>query len=354
MLKAVLFLAAYSLVGADAQETLSLEYDFSWGIPFVFNNPSGVQTTFTHTITESVSATHTTFYERIRQRDSFFQFSTSAEAKGLIKVINVKANSSASLTQKYMERLKESIDTSQTQTRSSTQSITVSVGPNAAVHVYHLSIRGPGIAGSTDRWAVVPAGEDPPPVEAGEATVEYELNLRHYHDACTNPAAGDGPNCVAAISRACQRAGFSGGFARRVQGAALSYSCLRGNRHDVPFQDLHAHHSGCVFDQSNGSSCRAAAKRWCSANGHGGNGIIQEIGPSSFGVMCWNPAVYTDVPYAEIPGCFGSATGDMTCIASVNNWCTTRHGLTTGIVQEIGTGVRGIGCVAGSVFAKST
>ena len=104
-----------------------------------------------------------------------------------------------------------------------------------------------------------------------------------------------------------------------------------------------------VFPDSRNPDCVAAVHRFCSVGNRGGAGVTQEVGNSggTFGVACFRPSWYGDVPLSDLthlhPGC-DSLTKSQTpeCMSAVHRWCGGRGG--AGLVQELGAGVFGVAC----------
>lgn len=96
--------------------------------------------------------------------------------------------------------------------------------------------------------------------------------------------------------------------------------------------------------------CVAAVHRFCAVGNRGGAGVTQEVSnnlESGFGVACFRPSWYGDVPLSELthlhPGCDSLAKSQTPeCMSAVHRWCAGRGG--AGLVQEIGAGVFGVAC----------
>ena len=113
---------------------------------------------------------------------------------------------------------------------------------------------------------------------------------------------------------------------------------------------LQSFHSGCdAMDKFVHPDCAAAIHRYCSAAGRGGAGISQEAGQGVFGVACFQPSFYGDVPLATLltlhPGCnTPDKSRSPDCVSAVHRWCATGGRGGAGLVQEIGNAVFGVAC----------
>ncbi|KAJ5458565.1 hypothetical protein N7475_009953 [Penicillium sp. IBT 31633x] len=89
--------------------------------------------------------------------------------------------------------------------------------------------------------------------------------------------------------------------------------------------------------------------RFCQANGKGSAAYPQEIGADEFGLICTDSTWYGDVPYSLIPGCF-KKTQSAACYSSIHRFCDSAGHGGAGIIQELGDGVVGLACVPTSWY----
>lgn len=111
-------------------------------------------------------------------------------------------------------------------------------------------------------------------------------------------------------------------------------------------------HGGCnTVEKSRNPDCVAAMHRYCSNSGRGGGGVSQEVGRGVFGVACFNPTWYGDVPLNDLTNLHGDCNNlgqsqSGACVAAVHRWCSQTGKGEGGIVQEVGNGVFGVACFA--------
>jgi hypothetical protein len=119
-------------------------------------------------------------------------------------------------------------------------------------------------------------------------------SLASYHPDCKdNPQS---PACVAAIHRACETRGASGGMSQEVGNGVFGVACFDTKWFgDVSIDDLRSKHPGCdSANKSRSSDCVAAIHRFCETRGAGG-GISQEIGNGVLGVACFDTKWFGDI-----------------------------------------------------------
>ena len=108
---------------------------------------------------------------------------------------------------------------------------------------------------------------------------------------------------------------------------------------------------GCSRDQSRTPNCMAAIHRFCSLESRGGAGIAQDVGPAAqgaFGVACFKPSWFGDVPIAQLKqlnaGCDDPGKSQSPgCVSAVHRYCAAGKG-GAGLVQEVGNGVFAVAC----------
>lgn len=118
-------------------------------------------------------------------------------------------------------------------------------------------------------------------------------------------------------------------------------------------ETLQEYDSKCdSYAKSRNSHCVAATHRFCSDPEayRGGAGIIQEIKFHGFGVACFAPSKYSDVPLTNLtdlhPGCNDkSLSQHPACVTAAYQWCTKTGNGNAGIVQEVGNEVFGVACI---------
>lgn len=178
---------------------------------------------------------------------------------------------------------------------------------------------------------------------------------------CSRDQSRD-PACVAAIHRFCSADGRGGaGLAQDVGPAATAttfgISCFQPSwAGDVPIAQLKQLNPGCDDPgKSQSPACMAAVHRWC-ATGKGGAGLAQEIGNGVFSVACFRTTHYQDVPVAQLKtlssGCDDIGKSQrQDCVAAIHRWCINNGKGTGGLSQEVGDGVLGVACFAGTTHS---
>ena len=129
-------------------------------------------------------------------------------------------------------------------------------------------------------------------------TDSYAQFLSQLHSGCNSIGESRDPDCVAAMHRFCFTTGHGGaGVSQEVGQGVFGVACFNPSWYgDVPLNDLRNLHGGCDgLGKSQHSDCMAAVHRWCNQNGRGSAGIVQEVGNGVFGVACFNPQSYQDV-----------------------------------------------------------
>lgn len=108
---------------------------------------------------------------------------------------------------------------------------------------------------------------------------------------------------------------------------------------------LSCYRSGCIsVHNSRKPDCMDAMHRFCSNTGKGDAAYPQEVGIDEFGLVCAKASWYGEVAYSNIPNCVGK-TQSAECFSSTHHYCdATGHG-GAGIIQELGVGVVGLACV---------
>lgn len=187
-------------------------------------------------------------------------------------------------------------------------------------------------------------------------------NLSGYHIGCVNEIYSRHPDCVAAIHRYCEAdnrggAGLSQevGQSQQFRRVVIQFHCFRPSWYgDAPLAQLRGLHAGC--DQATKSQtpeCMSAIHRWCEAQGRGGAGLAQEVGPASFAVACFRPSSYQDVSINDLrarhSGCDTTGKSQSAdCLAAIHRWCSSQGRGTAGIAQEVGARVLGVACMNGT------
>lgn len=88
----------------------------------------------------------------------------------------------------------------------------------------------------------------------------------------------------------------------------------------------------------------AAIHRFCYMNGKGSAAYPQEVGVNEFGFVCVDVSWYGEVAYSQIPNCVGK-TQSAECFSSTHRYCNANGHGGVGIIQELGVGVVGLACV---------
>lgn len=129
------------------------------------------------------------------------------------------------------------------------------------------------------------------------------LSLVTLHSGCDSVSKSRDGACVAAMHRVCSLStGRGGGVSQEVGGDVFGVSCFTPSWYgDVPLSALTAQHMWCN-DLSKGQTpqCMAAVRRWCLASGKGAAGIVQEVGNGVFGVACFTPGASQEVPLTAL------------------------------------------------------
>jgi len=158
--------------------------------------------------------------------------------------------------------------------------------------------------------------------------------LQTHHSGC-NAGTRIGPDCNAAMHRACVAATCSNGGFGPVEnsGDTAIYTCVTASEErDVTYAVLATHHAGCDgARQRIGPDCNAAIHRFCVAAGHVSGFGPAELGASSMLVDCVGGGAATAVAttFTELathhPPCdgVGQRIGP-DCNAAIHRFCRSR------------------------------
>jgi hypothetical protein len=193
------------------------------------------------------------------------------------------------------------------------------------------------------------------PAGAGAQTA---LTINRFHPGCNAKADPRGDDCLAAAHRFCE-ANYSHnsfGFPYKRPGEQIYIACaVRGWYGDVPYSHLQQLHPQCR-SAADGQSphCIAAVRRYCANERSLSGGLIQEVGPRSAAVACFEATRYTDVPYRDLalfsPDCKGpGAAGSLGCVTAAAGWCSRSKQGELGLPQEVGPASIAVACMPASL-----
>jgi hypothetical protein len=197
--------------------------------------------------------------------------------------------------------------------------------------------------------------------EPRQEDFEQGNNLDRFHPGCNSFAKSRTPDCAAAIHRYCAIGNRGGAgmpqHAFKQEFGHISVSCFKPSWYgNVSQAQLTQLHPGCNSrDKSQGPDCMSAVHRWCSAGGKGGAGLVQELGKGIFGVACFQPTSYQDVPLTKLQAldrkCDGLGKSQSPeCLHATHRWCNDNRKGTAGLSQEVGNGVFGVACLNSTSF----
>jgi hypothetical protein len=183
-------------------------------------------------------------------------------------------------------------------------------------------------------------------------------NINRFHPGCHKAADLRGGDCVAAAHRLCESSHSKNSFGFIFQRDAENVwvgCALRGWYGDVPYtrlQQLHPQCRGPADSQS--PHCVAAVRRYCANERSLSGGLVQEVGPTSAAIACFEASRSSDVPYIQLArfssGCKAPNTaGSLSCVTAAANWCKANDKSLLGLPQEIGPTSVAVACFATSV-----
>ena len=96
----------------------------------------------------------------------------------------------------------------------------------------------------------------------------------------------------------------------------------------------------------------AAMHRYCTQNGMGSAAYPQEFGIDELGFLCADTLSYGDVAYGKIASCAGEISNLQSppCFTATHQYCNGEGFNAIGVIQEIGNGVVGVGCIPHSWY----
>ena len=192
-----------------------------------------------------------------------------------------------------------------------------------------------------------------------EVVVGSYLLLSRAHEGCDGAGQRIGPDCNAAMHRACAAQGCTtSGFGPvENSGDVAVYTCVAVEASiTVSFQVLESHHGGCDGrSQRIGPECNAAIHRFCGAAGFATGFGPVESGASEVTVTCLPreiarviPTTYTELA-ARHGGCHGGVIGARIgpdCNAAIHRFCA-QSGATSGFGPVENSGdVAVVACVS--------
>jgi hypothetical protein len=169
------------------------------------------------------------------------------------------------------------------------------------------------------------------------AIVGTYTELTQRHPGCTAGGERLGPNCNAAMHRACAQQGCTTtGFGPvENSGDTSVYTCVvAAEEVTVPYATLATAHADCDgARQRIGPACNAAIHRYCAGRGHATGFGPAESGADAALVQCLSSAVATPTPttYSVLAthhaGCDGSTQArriGSDCNAAIHRYCASR------------------------------
>jgi hypothetical protein len=156
--------------------------------------------------------------------------------------------------------------------------------------------------------------------------------LRARHPSCDGSGERMGPNCNAAMHRACAGPCRGSGFGPlENSGDVAIYACVRATTVQLSFAALAQAHASCDgATERVGPNCNAAIHRTCAGRGHvSGFGPVEQ-GASDATIACVaaDVAEVVETTYTTLAthhdGCTQTARIGPACNAAINRFCATR------------------------------
>ena len=151
------------------------------------------------------------------------------------------------------------------------------------------------------------AGPDSMTVSCGIASIRRDVaftEMAANHEGCRSPADARVPACMAAAGRFCRGQGMMGGLVQEVGPASVEVACFEhGSRRTAKFSELRQHHEGCGDAGGQNIQCVAAASRLCDrSSGDTQAGLMQEQNLQQMDLACFNAVHRADVGIAVMSG----------------------------------------------------
>ena len=195
-----------------------------------------------------------------------------------------------------------------------------------------------------------------------QPTGTFAVNLEAKIGECNSIQVSRSVACVAAMHRVCVDSGRGGGGVSQEVNSAkgvFGVGCFTPSHYqNVPIATLQTHVGECsqpIHSQS--PACVAAARRWCTTNGHGSAGIAQEAGADEIGVACIRASSYDVVSIATLTAeqsdCDrGDRVQNQECVAAAHRWCVRQSKGIIGLLQESDGVNFGIACLPATWYGE--
>jgi hypothetical protein len=182
--------------------------------------------------------------------------------------------------------------------------------------------------------------------------------LRSYHSECASVHDSRSPQCMAAMHRFCYLNGKgSAAYPQEVGIDEIGFLCTRATWYgNVPYADIPNCVGEASNTQS--AACYSSAHRFCDGIGQGGAGIIQELGDGVAGLACVPTPWYHIVKIADLEklhsGCSLPALAQSpACASAAHRYCSSNGLGPGGVINELGLDEVALGCISDSVYVIS-
>ncbi|KAF1995077.1 hypothetical protein P154DRAFT_624262 [Amniculicola lignicola CBS 123094] len=174
------------------------------------------------------------------------------------------------------------------------------------------------------------------------------MSLAEYHPGCYSVERSRTPQCVVAMHRSCiYNEKGSTAIPQEVGRHSLGFLCTEAKSYeDVKYSDI----PNCKGAMSQFGPCYSSVHQYCDKAGHGGVGIVQELGVDSASVACIPYASYQNVKMTTLQsyhsGCNSPALGQSAdCASAVHRYCFRNGRGNGGVVTELGKDEIAVGCI---------
>ena len=124
--------------------------------------------------------------------------------------------------------------------------------------------------------------------------------LQNYNSRCNSPSLSQSSVCLSAIQSYCQaKHSINAGMAQGTTAQSVNIACFRPKwSGKVAINTLKQQFSRCNQSaKAEKSGCMAAVHRYCRSSHSANAGVIQSVSADSFGVACYSPTIFSNVPF---------------------------------------------------------
>jgi hypothetical protein len=185
-----------------------------------------------------------------------------------------------------------------------------------------------------------------------------EKPLSIYHPQCTSVGQSRTPECMAAMHRYCSINHLGdAAYPQEVGTDEIGFLCMPATSYaNVAYSEIPGCAGNPANTQSTG--CYHSAHSYCQRFPEGGTGIIQELGPGVAGLACVATPWYSVVKIAELAALHGGCTSSSLaqsppCVAAAHRYCTSNGLGAGGVINELGRDEVALACIVDAAYTSA-